>query len=84
VRYTFDALEAWSREQGISRPPDQTPLEFAQELSRRRPALAKDVTQTAQLYAGVAYARTSPSRDSVEVLERVWRKMSLGAGVEVA
>jgi hypothetical protein len=79
VRYTFEALEAWSREQVIARPVDQTPLEFAQELGRRVPALAKDVTQTAQLYAQVAYARHSPSKDALEILERMWRRMQVAA-----
>jgi hypothetical protein len=81
VRYTFEALEAWSREQVVPRPPEQTPLEFAQELGRRVPVLAKDVTSTAVLYVRVAYARKDPSRESVEVLERLWRKMGMGSGV---
>jgi hypothetical protein len=77
--YTFQALEAWAREQICERPPDQTPLEFAEELGRRIPALAKDVSQTADLYARVAYARKSPSRESLEVLERMWRRMQVAA-----
>lgn len=81
VRYTFEALEAWSREQVVARRPEQTPLEFAQELARRDPALAKDVTSAAELYVRVAYARRNPSRESVDVLERLWRRMGLGAGV---
>jgi hypothetical protein len=81
VRYTFEALEAWAREQVVPRPPEQTPLEFAQELGRRVPALAKDVSSTAALYVRVAYARKNPSRESVEVLERMWRRMGMGAGV---
>jgi len=80
VRYTFEALEAWAREQVVARPPDQTPLEFAQELGRRVPALSKDVTQTAQLYVHVAYARQTPAPESLEVLERLWRRMHLAAG----
>jgi hypothetical protein len=80
VRYTFEALEAWARERVVARPPEQTPLEFAQELGRRDPAIAKDVTSTAELYVRVAYARKNPSRESVAVLERLWRRMGMGAG----
>ena len=80
VRYTFEALEAWARERVVARPPEQTPLEFAQELGRREPALAKDVASTADLYVRVAYARKNPSRESVAVLERLWRRMGMGAG----
>jgi hypothetical protein len=83
VRYTFEALEAWAREQVVPRPPEQTPLEFAEELGRRVPALAKDVTSTAELYVRVAYARKNPSRAAVEVLERLWRRMGMGAGAGV-
>jgi hypothetical protein len=74
-------LEAWSREQAVARRPEQTPLEFAQELARRDPAIAKDVTNAAELYVRVAYARRNPSRESVDVLERLWRRMGMGAGV---
>jgi Domain of unknown function (DUF4129) len=81
VRYTFEALEAWSREQVVARRADQTPLEFAQELARRDPALGKDVTSAAELYVRVAYARRNPSRESVDSLERLWRRMGMGAGV---
>jgi hypothetical protein len=81
VRYTFEALEAWAREQVVARSPEQTPLEFARELGKRVPALAKDVTATADLYVRVAYARKNPSRESVEVLEQLWRRMGMGAGV---
>jgi hypothetical protein len=80
--YTFDALEAWGREQLVARPPEQTPLEFAEALSQLLPELSKDVTQTAQLYARVVYAKKAPSRESVEVLERMWRRMgSSGRGL---
>jgi hypothetical protein len=81
VRYTFEALEAWAREQVVARRPEQTPLEFAQELGRRIPALSKDVTQTAQLYVQIAYTRNSPAKDAVEILERMWRRMQMGARV---
>jgi hypothetical protein len=79
--YTFEALEAWAREQVRERPPDQTPLEFADELGRQIPALAKDVSQTADLYARVAYARKSPPKESVEILERLWRRMQAATRV---
>jgi len=73
--YTFQALEAWARDRGVTRSEDTTPLEFAQELGRRVPEMANEVTRTAQLYAQVAYARKTPAADSVEVLERLWRQM---------
>jgi hypothetical protein len=79
VRYTFEALEAWSREQGLPRSSEQTPFEFAAELGRRIPKASKDISETAQIYVQVAYARGNPSRDSLDVLERMWRRMNVMA-----
>lgn len=81
VVYTFEALEAWGREQVIERPPEQTPLEFAQELGRRQPAAAKDFSATAELYVQVAYARKNPPKEGVEIIERMWRRMRVASGV---
>lgn len=83
VRYTFEALEAWSREQVVARGSEQTPLEFAHEIGRRIPTLARDVSETAQLYARVAYARHNPSQESLEVLERLWHRMQSAARTPV-
>lgn len=79
VRYTFEAIEAWAREQGLPRPSGQTPLEYAAELGRQIPKASKDISETAQIYVQVAYARGNPSRDSLEVLERMWRRMNVMA-----
>ena len=42
VRYTFEALEAWARDAGHSRLPDQTPHEFARCLAAEASSLAAD------------------------------------------
>jgi hypothetical protein len=81
VRYTFEALESWAREQGLPRPPEQTPLEFAAELGRRLPKASKDISETAQIYVQVAYARRDSSRDVIEIMERMWRRMNVMANV---
>ncbi|HVX15897.1 MAG TPA: DUF4129 domain-containing protein [Pirellulales bacterium] len=76
VRYTFDALEAWTFERGAARRREETPLEFAEALRRRFPQLAADVRQLARLYSELVYARTSPGRDCLPVLQRLWEEMS--------
>jgi hypothetical protein len=81
VRYTFEALEAWAREQGLPRSGEQTPLEFASELGQRVPKASKDVSETAQLYTRVAYARGNPTEESLAILERMWRRMNVMAQV---
>ncbi len=77
VVYTFDALEAWGCEQDCERPPEQTPLEFARRLGTQRPDVSDDVRRAAQLYARLAYSERSLSRESVDRLESLWRKMTI-------
>ena len=81
VVYTFEALQAWAREHGMERDPDQTPLEFAGTLSRRFPELAAPVAQAGQLYAQVAYASATPSRKQVGELQSLWRALARHAPV---
>ena len=76
VRYTFDALQAWAQEQGFGRQQDQTPLEFGRLVGGRVKAVSREANQLAQLYARLAYANKSPKRDALQVLERLWRRMS--------
>ncbi len=77
IRYTFEALQAWASEQGCGRSPDQTPMEFGQQLRvRRRDDIGPDAHQLSQLYAQVAYAGHRPKDDSFPLLERVWRRLS--------
>jgi hypothetical protein len=75
VRYTFEALEAWSFERQAARRREETPLEFAEALSGRYPALAQDARQLARLYSQMVYARTNPSRDCLPLLQRLWSEM---------
>ncbi|MBW3541496.1 MAG: DUF4129 domain-containing protein [Planctomycetes bacterium] len=76
VVYTFQALEAWGRDQGHARNRDQTPLEFAADLGRHSPELANEARQTARLYAHVVYGERAPSENCREILQQVWRKMT--------
>jgi hypothetical protein len=81
VVYTFEALQAWGRDNGIERDADQTPLEFASTLSRRFPELAAPVAHAGQLYAQVAYASATPSRKQVGELQSLWRALARHAPV---
>jgi hypothetical protein len=76
VLYTFNALEAWAYERGRQRRPEQTPLEFARLLEQKVPRLSNDVRQVAQLYARIAYAGRAPSTECLDVLERLWQRMT--------
>ena len=76
VRYTFEALQAWASEHGCGRSPDQTPMEFGQQLrSHRRDDIGPDAHELSQLYARVAYGGLRAKDDSFPLLERLWLRL---------
>jgi len=75
VRYTFEALEAWSREAGCGRKPEQTPHEFAQNVGIRCEPLGRHAQRLADLYCRVAYARDSLPEDSSRHVRRLWEQL---------
>ncbi len=75
VRYTFEALEAWARDTGHSRLPDQTPHEFARCLAAEASSLSADAGYLAELYCQVAYAHVTPAASSVARLSQLWQGM---------
>jgi hypothetical protein len=75
VRYSFEALEAWGRESGCPRQPDQTAHEFAQQVGLLAEGLAHDARRLADLYGRAAYAPGSLSAASVKPLARFWRHL---------
>jgi hypothetical protein len=75
IRYTFEALEAWARENGCPRAPDQTPHEFAQRVATCQRSLGTDAHHLASLYARAAYAEAGPPASATEPLKRLWRQL---------
>ena len=78
--YSFQALEAWARERRVPLRNGQTPLEFAQAVAARIPAVEPEVTRAAQWYAQVAYAKRVPAGDPHEVFEKLWRRLDDTSG----
>ncbi|MHC4401448.1 MAG: DUF4129 domain-containing protein [Planctomycetota bacterium] len=75
VRYTFEAFEAWARDHGCPRQPDQTPHEFANQVGEQVGSLAEGARRLADLYCRVAYAPGTLPPRSVAPLERFWREL---------
>ena len=75
IKYTFEAFEAWAREHGVGRGPEQTPHEFAAQVGERYPPLVRDVRKLADLYSRLAYARGSVPASSIEQLRPVWASL---------
>ncbi len=75
VRYTFEALEAWARDRGCPRHPDETPHEFVRGLAAHSPALGDDAARLADLYCQVAYAPFNLPAAGAAGLAQLWRIM---------
>ena len=83
VRYTFEALEAWARDHGHPRAPEQTPHEFTRRLVSQVSLLADDAGRLADLYCQVAYAPGTLPAAQVARLSHLWQKLRTAADAEV-
>jgi len=79
VRYTFEALEAWGREHGHPREPEQTPHEFARGLAAHASSLGDDAGRLAELYCQVAYAPGTLATAHVAPLSHLWQQLRTAA-----
>jgi hypothetical protein len=79
VEQTFAAFEAWAREHGCPRDPEQTPHEFARRVGAHAESLAADARTLAELYCQVAYARGSLPKSRVKPLAGLWQQLRAGA-----
>ena len=79
VRYTFDALQAWAREHGLERGPEETPLEFAARLGEEFPVLEADVRRFAILYARAVYDYSPLPAVAAEQVRRFWERLEAAA-----
>ena len=76
VNYTFEALEAWGREHGCLRHPDDTPHEWTRQLGRHRHELAQGARSLADLYCQAAFASGTLS-STPPALAELWRQMRI-------
>jgi hypothetical protein len=72
VKYSFEALEAWARERGCPRHPEQTPHEFAQEIGAKSATVSRPARALAELYSRLAYAAGPLPASSVDHLKQLW------------
>ena len=75
VRYTFEAFEAWARDAGHPRSPDQTPAELVRWPSNRKRRSTKQAHRMTRLYSEVAYAPGRISPAAAESLRELWSLM---------
>lgn len=80
VRYTFEAFEAWARDAGHPRSPDQTPAELVQLAVEPQTPLAEEARRMTRLYSEVAYAGGRATPQAVERLRDFWSLLRANHG----
>jgi hypothetical protein len=80
VRYSFEALEAWARDRGRPRHPEQTPHEFVRTLAADVAALADDAPPLADLYCQAAYSARGLPNTATARLARLWQTLAAERG----
>jgi len=76
VRYSFEALEAWARDNGCPRGEDETPLEFARQVGGRVEHLAKPARALAEMYSIVAYSSGQLTTSAEQHLRALWQALA--------
>jgi hypothetical protein len=76
ILYTYDAVQAWTMEQGMEPRPEQTPREFCERAGERLPELATPLRQLSFLYAHAAYGEHLPAECNLEPLKEIWRRLT--------
>ena len=75
VAYTFEALQAWAFEQQCPRQADQTPLEFAGQISQQHVSVGPHARNLAVLYNQAAYAPSTLGQNAVEHVRALWKSL---------
>jgi hypothetical protein len=76
ILYTYDAVQAWTREQGMEPHPEQTAREFCEQAGERLPELATPLRHLSFLYAHAAYGEHLPAECNLEPLKEIWRRLT--------
>lgn len=79
VQYSFEALEAWGRENDCPRSPEQTPYEYSTQIARREQSLSGAARDLAEVYSITAYAGASLVPASVDRLRGFWQQLTSAA-----
>jgi hypothetical protein len=71
--YTYEAVQAWAKEQGIEIKPEQTPREFCFRLSELFPEVGSELEQFSFYYSHAAFAKGLPDDFETESIRRLWQ-----------
>ena len=76
VVITFQAFEAWTREQGWKRSKDETPSEFMRRVAASVPHAAVAATQIVEAYNRIVYGRGVATKGDLNAAQQVWQTMN--------
>ncbi|TWU36198.1 DUF4129 domain-containing protein [Novipirellula artificiosorum] len=76
VIVTFQAFEAWAREQGASRRKDETPTEFLKRMATTLPDVSSAANQVVDAYNRVVYGDGAATSSDVSAAAVVWHNMA--------
>jgi hypothetical protein len=76
IRYSYDAARAWAVLRGTKPEDHETPVEFAERLIRREPALAREIQLLSRYYSHLAYGGAPPPPETLAVLQKLWSAMT--------
>jgi hypothetical protein len=72
ARYTYQAVLALTREWGVGRRDEETPLEYARRMDRSLPQIRLQVQNATQVYTRVEYACKPLDSRELEKLRQLW------------
>ena len=72
---TFQAFEAWTREQGWKREKDETPSEFIRRVAASIPQTASAATEIVEAYNRIVYGRGRATNHDLNAAKQVWQAM---------
>lgn len=75
VVITFQAFEAWTREQGNARGKDETPSEFIRRIAQSVPQMSTPANQVVDAYNRIVYGRGKATKTDLSAAEKVWKAM---------
>jgi hypothetical protein len=75
VRYSFEALEAWARDNGFPREPDQTVHDFARQIAPHVESLAAAAAALADITSWAAYSPRTLPADTLNRLRTFWQAL---------
>ncbi len=73
---TFQAFEAWAREQGWSRTKDETPSEFLRRITVELPQSSRPASQLVDAYNRIVYGRGNANQSDINAATSIWKMMT--------